>query len=302
MKSTKKPLIVWLMMAVPSIVISQSPPPSSTRVEKNQVYGMFSGLALLMDVHYPDKPNGYGILYISGSGWTAPTELNALPLKDNAQTAMYVKPLVEAGYTVFAINHRSAPRFHYPAPVEDAQRAVRYIRFNAGRFKIRPDRIGAAGGSSGGHLVSLLGVLEGKGNPTDADSVNRESCRVQCIVARATPFNLISLGTPSPPILEHLVLGTDTSSVEYKTYREASPLFHVTNDDPPFLLIHGDADKTVPLKDSEVMEQTLRKVGVKVKLVIVPGGGHGPKFPGAINPPDYLGESTRWFDMYLIQK
>ena len=302
MKSSKKTLIVWLLIAIPSLVKSQTPLPSSARVEKNQVFGMYSGLALLMDVHYPAKPNGYGILYISGSGWTAPTELNALPLKDNAQTAMYVKPLVEAGYTVFAINHRSAPRFHYPVPVEDAQRAVRYVRYNARRFGIRPDRIGAAGGSSGGHLVSLLGVLDGKGMPTDADSVNRESCKVQCIVARATPFNLISPGTPPPPILEHVIVGTDTSAVEYKTYREASPLFHVSNDDPPFLLIHGDADKTVPFKNSEVMEQALRKVGVKVKLITVPGGGHGPKFPGAINPPDYLGESTRWFDMYLIQK
>ena len=303
MKSTQKNslVILWLMIALPFMALSQALS-SSHRIDKNQIYGMYSGLALLMDVHYPEKPNGYGILYISGSGWTAPTELNAIPLKDNAQTAMYVKPLVEAGYTVFAINHRSAPRFHYPIPVEDAQRAVRYIRFNAVRFGIRPDRIGAAGGSSGGHLVSLMGVLDGKGIPTDADSINRESYKVQCIVARATPFNLISPGTPPPPLLEHVIVGTDTSSVEYKTYREASPLFHVTNDDPPFLLIHGDADQTVPFKNSELMEQALQKVGVEVKLVTVPGGGHGPAFPGAKNPPDYLGEMVRWFDTYLIRK
>jgi len=307
MKITKKilPVIVWLMTAVSSMVLSQTPPSSSARIEKNQVYGMYSGLALLMDVHYPEKPNGYGILYISGSGWTAPLDLNALPLKDNAQTAMYVKPLVEAGYTVFAINHRAAPRFHYPSPVEDAQRAVRYVRYNARRFGIRPDRIGASGGSSGGHLVSLLGVLDGKGMPTDADSVNRESCKVQCIVARATPFNLMlssSNASPHPPIMEYPLISTDTISVTYKTYREASPLFHVTNDDPPFLLVHGDADKTVPFKNSELMEHALQKVGVSVKLINIPGGGHGPAFPGAKNPPDYRSEMTRWFDTYLIRK
>jgi len=115
-------------------------------VEKNQVYGMYSGLALLMDVHYPAKPNGYGILYISGSGWHAPLSYKANPLKDNAQTAMYVKPLAETGCPVFAINHRAAPRFRYPAPVEDAQRVIRYVRYNARKFAIRADRIGAAGG------------------------------------------------------------------------------------------------------------------------------------------------------------
>jgi dipeptidyl aminopeptidase/acylaminoacyl peptidase len=94
----------------------------------------------------------------------------------------------------------------------------------------------------------------------------------------------------------------DTTSVEYKTYKGAFPLYHVTRDDAPFLLIHGDADKTVPYKNSEVMEQALKQAGVPVKLMPIPGGGHGPKFPGAQNPPDYMSESTRWFDQYLKQK
>ncbi|MCH7475257.1 MAG: alpha/beta hydrolase, partial [Gemmatimonadetes bacterium] len=71
--------------------------------------------------------------------------------------------LLDAGYTVFTINHRAAPRFRYPAAVEDAQRAVRFIRHNAQRYGVDPDRIGGYGGSSGAHLVSLLGTMDGDG-------------------------------------------------------------------------------------------------------------------------------------------
>lgn len=309
MKSTKKKsaIVLWMMVTLPTLLLSQVP--SSARTDKNLIYGMYSGLALLMDVHYPVKPNGYGILYISGSGWHTPMSYKAVPLKDNAQTAMYVKPLVEAGYTVFAINHRAAPRFRYPAAVEDAQRAVRYIRYHAKKFGVRADLIGASGGSSGAHLVSMLGTLDGKGNSTDSDSVNRESAKVQCVVARAAPtdWRAMTKGDLTAmtdfigmiPVISGVM---DTTSVEYKTYNEAFPLYHVTADDPPFLLVHGDADNTVPHKNSEVMEQTLKKARVPVKLILITGGGHGPAFPGAQNPPDYMGEMVRWFDTYLIKR
>jgi acetyl esterase/lipase len=68
---------------------------------------------------------------------------------------------------VFAINHRQAPRFRYPAPIEDAQRAVRFVRFHRSDYGITSDRIGAWGSSSGGHLVELLGTMDGKGDPAD---------------------------------------------------------------------------------------------------------------------------------------
>src|SRR5262247_1667284 len=102
---------------------------------------------------------------MASSSFRAPLSYEAQPLKEFPQVQMYARPLVEAGYTVFAINHRAAPRFRYPAAVEDAQRAVRFVRHNSERFGISATRIGAAGGSSGGHLVSLLGTLAGEGDP-----------------------------------------------------------------------------------------------------------------------------------------
>jgi acetyl esterase/lipase len=271
------------------------------RVERNVVFGMYSGLALLMDIYYPAKPNGYGVIFIHGSGWSADEVYDAKPLKDGDQTKIYGEPLLQAGYTVFAINHRAAPRFRYPAQVEDAQRAVRFVRFNAQRFGVNPERIGAVGGSSGGHLVSILGTLDGKGDPLDKSEVNRVSAKVQCVVARAAPSEMISLagdGRRAIP-LYGIPLPQDKQSREYRQFIEGSPVTHVTPDDPPFLLLHGDADKTVPFSQSEVFEAALRKEGVKVRLVSVPGGGHGPRFDGAKNPPDYIGEMIHWLDAHL---
>jgi acetyl esterase/lipase len=272
-------------------------------VETNVVYGMYSGLALLLDVHHPERPNGNGVVFIPGSGWTGPLGYDAAPLKETQLE--YVAALTAAGYTVFAINHRASPRFRYPAAVEDSQRAVRYVRFHAARYGVRADRIGACGGSSGAHLVSLLGVLNGEGDPTDADPVNRESARVQCVVARAAPLDLIN--APTAPTLVALFLGMNLSApqalpqatLEYRTYHAASPLSHVTNAAAPFLLLHGDADTTVPFHNSELMQAALEQAGVPVKLARIEGAGHGPDFPGAINPPDYLGEMVRWFDAHL---
>ena len=159
-------------------------------VERNVVFGMYSGLALLMDVYRPENPNGYGIVFISGSGWTRGLGYDATPLKESGQEELYALPLAAAGYTVFGINHRAAPRFRHPAHLEDAQRAVRFVRHHAAEYGIDPDRIGAMGGSSGGHLVSFLGVLDGDGVPMDPSPINRESAKVQAVVTRAAPVDL----------------------------------------------------------------------------------------------------------------
>ena len=151
-------VIIVMILAVASSALGQM---KTKRVETNVVYGMYSGLALLMDIYFPEKPNGHGIIFIPGSGWHARLSYDARPLKNAVSDRldpfqrMLAQELINAGYTVFVINHRAAPRFRYPAAVEDSQRAVRFIRYNANRFGINSDRIGGVGYSSGGHLVRL---------------------------------------------------------------------------------------------------------------------------------------------------
>lgn len=278
---------------------------AQARVEKNVVYGMYSGSALLLDVHYPAQPNGFGIVFIAGSGWNAPLGYSAAPLKESPQVEIYVPSLTQAGYTVFAVTHRATPIFRYPAPLEDAQRAVRFIRHYATKYGIDSGRIGGSGGSSGAHLVSMLATMDGTGDPSDPDPVNRESAKLQCITARAAPIDLLRM---TPSLAEGalaLLLGarvvesTPKTSVEYKTAWAASPINYVSRDDAPVLLVHGDADRTVPFHQSEMMATALKNAAVPVKLIRIEGGDHGPTFPGAKNPPDYKAEMVRWFDVHL---
>lgn len=278
------------------------------RVEKNVVYGMYSGTALLLDVHHPARPNGFGVVFIPGSGWNAPLGYSAPPLKESPQVEIYVPSLVQAGYTVFAVTHRATPTFRYPAQLEDVQRAVRFIRHNAAKVGIDAARIGGSGGSSGAHLVSMLATMDGTGDSTDPDPINRESAKLQCAVARAAPVDLLRIGTSTGASALALLLGaradesTPKASIEYKTAWAASPINYVSPDDAPILLIHGDADRTVPFRQSEMMEAALRNVNVPVKLIRIEGGDHGPDFPGAKNPPDYKGEILKWFDGYLRRR
>ena len=96
-------LLVLLALALPLIA-------ENFTIQSNIAYGMYSGAALLLDVYKPNTPNGYGIIYVSGSGWTTPLAYSAPELKSNGQSKQYATALAKAGYTVFSVNHRSLPR------------------------------------------------------------------------------------------------------------------------------------------------------------------------------------------------
>jgi acetyl esterase/lipase len=269
--------------------------------ESNVIFGAYSGLALLMDVYKPASPNGYGIVVIPGSGWHTPLPYNANLLKQSREFSSYLPKLTAAGYTTFVITHRAAPRFHFPAAVEDAQRAVRFVRQNAARYGIDKDRIGALGASSGGHLVSMLGTLDGKGTPDSPDPVEQQSSKVQCVVALYPVTDPAKVDTISGVQAITSFMGAP-SRFDQKRFHDAAPVNYVTADDPPFLLIHGDADKTVPYNQSELMEAALKKAGVTVKLVRVPGGDHGADFPRNTQKMDWPGMTLEWFETYLKKK
>jgi dipeptidyl aminopeptidase/acylaminoacyl peptidase len=130
---------------------------------------------------------------------------------------------------------------------------------------------------------------------------------VQCVVARAAITDCTTcLGYRVEPMISDFLgmvfsrrEGIPSQHLEEGVYREASPISHVTPDTAPFLLIHGDQDATVPFEQSEMMLAALLGAGVAAELLTIPGAGHGPNFPGAVNPPDYLGAMTRWFDRHL---
>ena len=293
------------MIARLLLLVTLACPLASARVDENLVYAMRGGLAMLMDVNYPERSNGYGIVMIPGSGWHAPLTYDASPLKASGFAKRYVPPLTDAGYTVFVINHRAAPRYRYPMPLEDVQRAVRFVRHHASRFEIASDRIGGIGGSSGGHLISMLGVLDGDGDSSNPDPVERESAKLQAVLATAPPTNLTRFedrfSSASASSLLGMRLGQRNSpeTLEYRAYWDASPAAHVSPDDPPFLLMHGTLDDRVPYARSEEFVARLKADGIKAELLTIKGGGHGHSFPGAKDPPDYVGAVVRFFDSEL---
>ncbi len=272
-------------------------------VDRNVVYGMYSGLALLMDVYRPDEPNGHGIVVVHGSGWHSSLAYGAGALKEGPGGEIVRAPLLRAGYTVFTINHRQAPRFRYPAAVEDTQRAVRFIRHHATEYGIRADRIGAFGGSSGAHLAALLGVLDGAGTADDPDPVNRQSAKVQAVVAAAAPTDFTAFeGSGVSAVSSFVGLRLDrldAKSEEGRLLREASPASHVSADDAPLLLVHGDADSVVSFRQAEIMQAAMQKGGATVKLIRIPGGGHGFLRNPSKDAPDFGLAAVRWFDEHL---
>lgn len=299
---------LWCVVGVLTALMSVARPvEAQSRVESNVIYGMYSGLALLMDVYHPADPNGYGIVLIQGTGWTAPMGYGSPQLKEERPRRppggidwLYPTVLAEAGYTVFSANHRQVPGFHYPDPVEDVQRAVRFVRHHASEFGIDPVRIGAIGWSSGAHLVSLLGVLDGEGDPDDPSPVNRESAKVQCVVAVSGLFDLARLRR-DPVVATFMGLSLlygGPKSIESRRYAQASPVTHVSADDPPFLLQSGAEDPVTTAEQAQLMEAALKKADVPVRLEIIPGFGHVAEM-NEEKLRASLGKAIEWFGRYL---
>ena len=265
---------------------------------------MYSGAALLLDIHRPEKPNGCGIVFIAGSGFQADPSYGARPIKET-QIELWGPPLLAAGYTVFAINHRGAPRFHYPAAIDDAQRAIRFVRAHAGDFGIDGARLGGLGGSSGGNLIALAALRAAPGVAGDPDAVNREPATLQAVVLRAAVTDLRSMPTADGAnfVVSYMETPPGNTAAQQALYAAASPVTQVGPNSPPTLLIHGDADALVPYQHSAAMQAALRNSGAQTKLVTVPGGIHGADFGAAGTPhpdwPDYYAETVGWFDKYL---
>jgi acetyl esterase/lipase len=273
---------------------------------RDVIYGRKDGLALTMDVIAPkEKPNGLGIIFVVSGGWRS--HPGAI------RPQMYI-PFLGRGYTVFAVVHGTQPKFTVPEIIQDVQRAVRFIRYHAKDYHIDPDHLGITGGSAGGHLSLMIGTAGTAGNPRAADPVERVSCRVQAVACFFPPTDFLNWGKDGDVLdcqhmdrrfkaavdfqifdrsegIFHRV--TDEKKVQ-ELLRDISPISHVSRDDPPTLIIHGDKDKLVPLQQSERMASKLKEAGVPVNLIVKKDCGHG--WITILKDTETLAD---WFDRYL---
>ena len=259
----------------------------SSSIMPDLVYGHKAGMALTLDVFRPASPNGASVLNMVSGGWVS-------RWRDPEQAQAGYQALLDQGFTVFAIRHGSSPRFNVPEAYADVTRAVRYVRLHAPHFGLDAERIGVYGGSAGGHLSLMLGLNSDEGDPSATDEVLRHSSRVAAVVANYPPVDLRPRATPSerfpatipdqslffaggvvPGAAERFV----AIDVEDEAGASVSPILFVTPDDPPTLLIHGDADALVDFNNSELMQAALMASGVETGLVVIEGAGHGFRTP-----------------------
>ena len=161
--------------------------PNFTRTE-DVIYGRKYGLALTMDVFTPkEKANGKGIIFCVSGGWFSAKE---------AINSAFIKPLLDRGYTVFAVVHGSQPKFTIPEVLEDMHRAVRFIKANAKKYNVDPDKLGIAGGSAGGHLSLMQGNAPKPGDPNATDPVGKQSSKVAAVACFFPPTDFLNYGKP----------------------------------------------------------------------------------------------------------
>ena len=273
---------------------------------------MVGGLALLMDVHYPERPNGRGIIGLRGSGVVGSDSFDEPQIKEGEASRRRARALVESGYTVFIPNRRLRPLFRFPDAYEDAKRVIRFVRHRAGDYGIDPERIGLYGSSAGGSLASLLALGGLQRNEAEAglSDVERESVRVQAAVILSAAADVTRCATDDSEQLCRIMrfwLDFDSMSGQeaLERFTAVSPITHVSSDDPPMLLIHGDRDELIRYEDVPKMKAALDAAGVTSAILRVRGGSHGLQVPVTSEDDDDIPDEVfttmiEWFDRHLI--
>jgi acetyl esterase/lipase len=269
-------------------------PATFTRTE-DVIYGRKFGTALTLDVIEPiGTKNGYGIIFMVSGGWFSS--------HDAVNPKMYA-PFLGRGYTVFAVVHGSQPKFNVTEVVQDIHRAVRFIRHNAAKWSVNPDRLGISGASAGGHLSLTMGTQGGPGDPNAKDPIDRESSAVQAVACFFPPTDFLNYGTPGEDAVGVGILKdfkaafgprSETEEGRQKLGHEISPIYFITPQTVPTLIIHGDADKLVPVQQAQSFVAKATEAGVEAKLIVKPGASHGW---GGMEQD--MAAIVDWFDAHL---
>ncbi len=224
-----------------------------------------------LDLFVPENPQGKLplVVWIHGGAW-----------KGGSKEGCPAMFLLGKGYAVASINYRYSQQAIFPAQIEDCKAAIRWLRANADKYSLDSKHVGVWGGSAGGHLVALLGTsgsvkeLEGKGGNAD------QSSTVQAVVDWYGPSDLTVMGDLGDGPIAQLLGGPTKEHLDQA--RKASPVVYVSKESAPFLIMHGDEDKVVPIVQSERLAAALKKAGVEVDLQVIHKNGHGgPGFTDA---------------------
>jgi acetyl esterase/lipase len=270
-------------------------PPNYTRKD-DIIYGRKHGLALTLDVFTPTgKANGRGVVLCVSGGW-----YSAKDLLTNLYLPTFVRPLVARGYTVFAVLHGSQPLFTIPEAAEDIDNAVKFVKKHAAEYGVDPDKLGVAGMSAGGHLSLMQGTSTGAGKvaavgcffpPTDFLNYGKAGASGAGqgdLKDFAAPFAFRKYDPKARAFVP--VSGDERREI----VKRISPAYRVGKGSAPALVIHGDADKLVPIQQAELLIDKYKEAGVPFELVVKKEKAHG--WPGMDKDVDQIAD---WFDRHL---
>jgi acetyl esterase/lipase len=267
-------LFAAFCLVLPTIVSAQTnatapttaSTPSNIQQINDYVFTKVDGHDLHADIAFPkDSPKPLpAIIYVHGGGWAG-----------GGYPQGCVMTAAQHGYFCASIEYRLSGVAKWPAQIQDCETAVRWLRANAPKFNVDPNRIGVWGDSAGGHLVTCLGTMADV-KEFQGDGFPGVSSKVQAVVDYYGPTHLVDHATLNDNVdglLVRLFGGTRADMPD--VYKNASPYFHVKPTDPPMLIVQGDCDGTVPLVQSTLFADALTEAGVPNQLIIVKNGDHG---------------------------
>lgn len=223
---------------------------------------------LKMDIIYPeDKTKKYPcVVWICGGAWQR---------LDRSAHLAYLTELARSGFVVASVEYRTANEGPFPIQLTDVKAGIRYLKALSDRYNIDPERFGVMGESAGGYLAAMAALAEDKA--FDVGAFTEYSSKVQAACPWYPPTDVTGFPYPSPveaaASMESLLLGKNVMLYKEEALK-ICPVSFVTKDAPPFLIIHGDNDHTVPFSQGEILHDKLEEVGTDVKLLILEGADH----------------------------
>jgi acetyl esterase/lipase len=261
---------------------------------------------MTFDVYLPLKPNGAGVILINSGGWESPFDTfkvrsgdiyryatNEEMFESDSWHVLSPKLLVTNGFTVFEVRHGSEPKFEMQEIVTHVRRAVRFIRHHASDYGVDAARIGLWGGSASGHLSLLVGTSPEIELENTSQEWEKRPAAVSAIVAFAPPTDLAKFVTDNPAELDEQPVLRLTAD----QYREFSPVTYVSSNDPPTLIMHGNADESVPMVQGVLMFEALQNAGVESAFIEFDATSHSPTLEQAERG---VVSALEWFEKYLL--
>lgn len=260
-------------------------------IERDVAYGAVGDRKLVLDIVRP-KPEPKDpmpvVVFIHGGGWAGGNKQHGLP---------FLVPLAEKGYFCVSVGYRLTGEAPWPAQIHDCKAAIRWLRANAQKYHLNPDKIGVWGASAGAHLALLVGFTSDQAELEGQSGSPGQSSRVACVVNWFGPTELLDAWKdPSlPPMVKDVLNKLVGGSVEEKqdVLKAASPITYVSKDDPPVLTMHGTKDPIVPFRQATLLDEAMKKAGAESYLVVVEDAGHG--FGG----PEIFKRVHAFLDKYL---